>query len=311
MDMRSDDMAVIDLHEHVRTKSRFPGDRGEALVTTAEELVAIMDENGIDRMAVLPLTSPETFPFIQSVEEVYEALDRYPGRFIKFCNVDPRLEYNWLDYDFTPLLEYYRSLGAVALGEFTANLWWDDPRVQNLLRGCEKVGFPVTFHIATREFNTYGLITEPGLGGLERALQRFPNLILLGHSQGFWSEVGPNPGAERDGYPKGKVLPGGRVPELMRRYPNLWGDLSAGSGYNAISRDPEWGYDFIEEFQDRLVLGLDLCLARNIRIMRQIPFLEEAVQKGKISRAAFEKVVGGNAIRLLKLDGAGRDPAQP
>jgi len=295
-------MAVVDLHEHVRTKSRFPGRNERALITTAEELVSIMDENGIDKMAVLPLTSPETFPFVQSVEEVYEALDRYPGRFVKFCNVDPRLEYNRLDYDFTPVLEYYKSLGAVALGEFTANLWWDDPRVQNLLRGCEKVGFPVTFHIATREFNTYGLITEPGLGGLERALQRFPDLIFLGHSQGFWSEVGPNPGAERGGYPKGKVEEGGAVPRLMRAYPNLWGDLSAGSGYNAISRDPEWGYAFLEEFQDRLVFGLDLCLPDNVKGLRQIPFLKEAAENGKISRATFDKIMGGNAIRLLNLE---------
>lgn len=294
-------MQVIDIHEHVIPRRGFLLPSGET-VTTAAELVAIMDRVGIDKMVALPLSSPETYHFVQSVEEVMEACDQYPGRFIKFCNVDPRLKDNSPSHDFVRILRYYQSLGCKGLGEFTANLWWDDPRVQQLLAGCEEVGFPVTFHIATQEFDTYGLITEAGLGGLERALKKFPTLQLLGHSQGFWSEVAPYPTkAERGGYPKGNVAPGGRVLELLRTYGNLWGDLSAGSGYNAVSRDPEWGYAFIEEFQDRLLLGLDICRPSNDEC-KLVGFLNDAVTTGSISRAAYEKVMGGNAARLLKLN---------
>ena len=297
-------MTVIDIHEHARTKAGFVHPKKGYTITTAEDLVGIMDRHGIQRMVVLPITSPETFPWIQSNEEVFEAVDRFPGRFIKFCHVDPRIEYNWLEYDFAPLLEYFKGLGAVGLGELTVNLWWDDPRVQNLLRGCEQVGFPVTCHIATHEFNTYGLITEPGMGGIERALRRYPKLNLLGHSAGFWSEVAPNPSFDdRDGYPKGKVLPGGRVPELMRKYPNLWGDLSAGSGFNAVSRDPDWGYAFLSEFQDQLLMGLDLCTLDNEKGgCGLLDFLRAGRDGGKLSPAAYEKIMGLNAVRLLKLE---------
>ena len=59
------------------------------------------------------------------------------------------------------------------------------------------------------------------------------------------------------------MLEGGAVVRLFRQYPNLYGDLSAGSGYNAISRDPEFGYAFMDEFQDRLLFGTDFADVRN------------------------------------------------
>jgi len=290
---------VTDIHTHVIPRRGFLNRKGET-VATAAELVQIQDRCGIDRMAALPLTSPESLHFQQSNEEVFEACDQFPGRFIKFCNVDPRLTDNSPEHDFAPLLEYYKSCGAQGMGELVANLWWDDPRVQQLLSGCEQVGFPVIFHAATREFRMYGLITEPGLGGLERALKKFPRLQLVGHSQAFWSEVGPVSEEERGRYPTGKVLPGGAAPRLLREHPNLWGDLSAGSGFNAVSRDPEWGYRFLEEFQDRLCFGLDICAPSGKTPL--VDFMRDAGAAGKISRATHEKIMGGNAARLLKLE---------
>jgi len=296
-------MAVIDFHEHVVPRRGFLHPKYNETICTATELVAIMDRHGIDMMVTLPLSSPETYHFVQSNEEVFAACDQYPGRFIKFCNVDPRLEMNSARYDFRPILEYYKEQGARGVGEVTANLWWDDPRVQCLLEGCNAVGFPFLFHLASREFETYGLITEPDLGGLERALAKYPAVQFVGHSPGWWNHVGPVcTRAECNGYPKGKVRPGGRVPELLRRYPNIWGDLSAGSGYNAVSRDPEWGYDFIEEFQDRLLMGLDICLPsleeQGTALLR---FMREGLERRKISQVAYGKVMGGNAARLLNI----------
>lgn len=296
-------MPVIDIHEHLSSKPINMGDALKDGIPTPADLVEIMDRGGIDQMVVLPLTSPETFPIIHSVEEVFEAISRYPHRFIPFCNTDPRLSRNDPDYDFMPVLNYYKSLGAKGIGEVTCNLFWDDPRVQNLLGACEKAGLPLIFHQTVREFKTYGLIDpKPGLHGLERSLVKFPALKFFGHSPGFWNEVAPVADSERVGYPQGKVMPGGRVLELLRRYPNLYGDLSAGSGYGAVSRDPDWGYAFIEEFQDRLLMGLDIChpvmAAKRLELLT---FLRAAVASGKISRGAFDKVMGGNAVRILGL----------
>jgi uncharacterized protein len=295
-------MPVIDIHEHVWTHPHYSHWEGDAQVINADELVASMDRRGIDQMVILPIVTPETFPMVQSNEHVFEVCDRHPGRFIKFCNADPRCANNSLDHDFVPLLEYYKKLGAKGLGEITCNLWWDDPRVQNLFSACEKVRMPVLFHIATHEFGLYGLVESPGLKGLERALQKFPNLPFLGHSQPFWSEVGiPKNEKERGGYPEGPVDPEGAVPRLMREYPNLYGDLSAGSGCNAIARDKEWGPKFITEFQDRLLMGMDLCLAKNDSSYLSPDALKEYLDQGAITWDVYDKVMGENAAKLLNL----------
>lgn len=291
---------VIDIHEHAYSGiTSFYPDTTRRFITV-RELVKVMDLHGIDATVILPITTPDSVYEVQGVRELFKACNRFPGRFIRFCNVDPRA-FNNVKMDFRPLLEDYKTLGAVGLGEITANLRWHDPRVQNLLRDCEATGFPVTFHLATKDFNTYGLVTQPGMPELEDALRTYPKLQFLGHSQTFWAEVSANPDeTARAGYPKGKVLPKGRIPELMQRYSNLWGDLSAGSGYNAVSRDPEWGYAFLEKFQDRLLMGLDLCLSDNDGF-GLLDFLNNGVAEKKLSKRAFEKIMGGNAVKLLRL----------
>ena len=40
-------------------------------------------------------------------------------------------------------------------------------------------------------------------------------------------------------------------------YPNLFGDMSANSGNNAMSRDPEFTADFLKRHQDKLFFGSD------------------------------------------------------
>jgi predicted TIM-barrel fold metal-dependent hydrolase len=176
--------------------------------------------------------------------------------------------------------------------------------VLNLFFHCGLCDMPVTFHIGCAG-DLYGLVDELGLPRLEKVLRMFPGVTFLGHSQKFWSEIGPDVTEEtRGGYPKSRVLPGGRIVELLRRYPNLCGDLSASSGSNALMRDPEFGYSFIEEFQDRLFFGTDIadpdCL--DFPMLKLASFLDEAMEAGHISPAAYEKVCRGNALRLLERD---------
>ena len=85
----------------------------------------------------------------------------------------------------------------------------------------------------------------------------------------------------------------------MRKYPSLHGDLSAGSGFNAISRDPEFGYAFMEEFQDRLYWGTDIA-----NVPQKLPIVDyfhKLKAEKLISQAAYEKITWQNANRLLKL----------
>jgi predicted TIM-barrel fold metal-dependent hydrolase len=85
--------------------------------------------------------------------------------------------------------------------------------------------------------------------------------------------------------------------------PNVYGDVSAGSGFNAISRDPQFGYWFLNECQDKLLFGTDVCAPKNRNdvLINLKNFMDEAVRDGHISQDVYDKVMGGNAVRLLGL----------
>ena len=85
----------------------------------------------------------------------------------------------------------------------------------------------------------------------------------------------------------------------MREYPNLYGDMSAGSGGNAFMRDPDYAYRFIEEFADRLLFGTDICAPTNV--FKLSAWLDESVMNGCISQENYNKICRGNALKLLGL----------
>jgi len=237
----------IDIHVHTRT---IPGPPrgGKPAYATPEQLIARYDALGIESAAVLPGTNPECTYVPQSNEEVIGLAERYPGRFIPFCNVDPRAMTNSCDAPLNEILSFYRDNGCKGIGEVCANMPFTDPLMLNLFKHAEAVGLPLTFHIAPVIGGTYGIYDDPGLPGLQYVLGRFPKLRFLGHSQPFWAEIGvlEKPG-DRWGYPPYPVREEGVVPKLMRQFPNLLGDLSAGSGCNALARDPDYAVQFLNE----------------------------------------------------------------
>ena len=288
----------IDIHVHVRSFAG-PLRNGQAAFASAEQLLERYEAIGVESAVLLPLISPEVYE-PQSSQEIVEVSRRFPGRFIPFCNVEPRAITNSSDAPLGNILDFYRGQGCQGIGEVTANLPFSDPRVQNLFRHVERVGFPLTFHIAAQIGGMYGLYDEPGLPQLERSLACFPKLVFLAHSQTFWAEMARlEKPADRYGYPRYPVTEEGVVPKLFRQYPNLYGDLSAGSGCNALTRDREHAIRFLDEFQDRLCFGTDIC-APDTRTPL-VDFLLDLRQSGAISETVFQKVARENAIRLLGL----------
>src|ERR1035438_9978160 len=139
----------------------------------------------------------------------------------------PRAQHNSADGDLGALLAAYRDDGARGVGEVTANLPFDDPRLENLFHHAGALGLPVLFHVAHQVGDVYGPADDPGLPRLERMVTACPETHFIGHAQSFWAEMSADvTPAQRGGYPGGPVTPG-RVPELLRRHANLYADLSA------------------------------------------------------------------------------------
>ncbi|MEA4832618.1 hypothetical protein SDC9_93450 [bioreactor metagenome] len=294
----------IDIHVHTMDYGgievpRFDGSR----YATPAEIIEIYDKIGVEKGVILPEIFPECGWIMQSNEEALRIAEKYKGHFEWFCDIDPRALYNSPDSDLGYLIKYYKSLGAKGIGEVVINEYADGPLMDNLFYHASKNKMSVTFHLATHRGGCYGLVEDHGLKRLEHMLKKYPDLVLLGHSQPFWAEIGADCTDEnRDYYPTGKVEEGNLV-RLMREYPGLCGDLSAGSGFNAVSRDPEFGYRFIEEFKHKLYYGTDICDPRNINdpMLKLSHWLDEAYLNDKISEEAYLCVSRKNAEKLLGL----------
>ena len=292
----------IDIHAHC-TEYEMPPvySKGVQPLCVAEQLIAHYDKLGVEKGAILALCNPENFIGGMSTEQILRTCAKAPDRFIPSVAADPRGLGNNAFGDFEYLFKYYRDKGCKICGEVCANLHFIDPIMQNYFKGCEAAGLPLTFHIAADENWLYGLIDEKGLPELELCLQRFPKLNFLGHSQTFWCEIGKyRTWDERTGYPKGPVEEG-RIPQLMRKYPNLYGDLSAGSGNNALARDLDYAGKFLTEFQDRIMYGVDICAPKGyVSTLDQT--MKTLLRTGRISTTVYKKVARENQIRILGLE---------
>lgn len=278
----------IDIHVHT-SESKWLARLPEGRYATPEEIMDLYDKIGVEKGVLLPEIGIEGGFHTNSNYEIKTIADKYPHRFSWFCNIDARQGDNSPNTDFTPYINFCKKNGAKGVGEIVTNLYFDDPLMLNLFSHCEKCNMPIIFHMGNKG-GDYGIVDDTGLPRLEKVLQMFPNLKFLGHSPKFWVELHDND------------MSNSRLIELMRKYPNLCGDLSAYSGYNAVTRIPELGYSFLEEFQDRLYYGTDISDPNNEQspMLKLSAFLDDAVINGKISYEAYIKVSRKNALALLE-----------
>lgn len=294
-------MDKIDIHVHLAAKPC-------SACFSAEERIAFDRMMGIDKGVLL---SEADVPGAEPAEDEAAALwaevamkpmDAYlisrqhPDRFAWMCNV-------YLDGTDKPYgeLKRYKELGACGVGEFAQSLPLDHPLMERLFAWCQELELPFLFHMSP-DGKTYGVIDLPGLPLLEGALKKFPRLKFIGHSQPFWFEMSQHPpesaDADRNAYPAGRVIPG-RAPQLLEQYDNLYGDLSADSGGNAVLRDPDYGLAFLEKFQDKLMYGSDTVTSRNHYPLGL--YLDSLLRQSKLSAAAYTKICRTNAERVFRI----------
>ncbi|SDR18410.1 amidohydrolase family protein [Natronobacterium texcoconense] len=244
-----DDLPLIDAHTHL-----IPAETLDRDPLSADELVAWMDDNGVDRAVVLALDSPESYPVQAPSWWVLEEVEAHPDRLLPFCTVDPRTLVYEEDFGaVTDLLEEYVDRGARGFGELKAGLPIDDDRLEALYELCADHGLPIFFHTDEK-----AMMDEVGLPRLEDVVASYPEVDFLAHAHAWWVHISADVDSDdRGAYPSGPVEPGGRVPELLSEYDNLYGDLSGLSGWNALTRDEEYAQSFLEDHHEQLVFGTD------------------------------------------------------
>ena len=286
-------MKKIDLHLHL-TPFQLPR-LGKMNLTSAKNMIPHLEELDIEK-GVLMSSAEGGLPF--GTNKANRKICRqFPDRYAWMCAVDPKGKEPVYDR-----LARFKAQGAIGVGELTTNRRLDDPFLQALFAAAERLELPVTIHMSPEVGYSYGVVDEPGLPLLEEVLQKYPKLKLLGHSQTFWIEMSADAPKDKEGrnsWGDGPIVPGGRVPELFEKYPNLYGDLSANSGSRAIMRDPEFGLAFLEAYADRLFFATDMV--NKDMVFPLGAWLDEMLAAGKLREETYEKIVRGNARRIFGL----------
>ncbi len=187
--------------------------------------------------------------------------------------------------------------GVKIVGELKLRMMYDNPDAIRFFKECGKLNLPVTVHI-DYEFNKDTNAPWPnywyggGIDAFERAIKACPDTTFLGHAPGFWAHISGDDQFDKVSYPQGPVLSGGRLIELMDTYPNLYGDISAGSGCNALKRDREFAKPFIIKYQDRLLYARDYFDKQH----------REFIDSLDLEQSILDKLYFKNALKLVPLD---------
>ena len=293
---KENSMGKIDLHLHLSFHSLPKGDKMS--VSSYREMLPHLKKLGIEKGVLMSSGETPSLLPMGTNEENYRIVSADPEHYAWMCN---------LDYDGNSETIYERLLackenGAVGIGELMINRRLDDPFFCRLFDAAGKLNLPVTFHMSPEVGYSYGVVDEPGLPLLEDCLRCHPDTLFLGHSQTFWIEISADAPVDKEGrnrWGEGPVLPGGRVPQLFAKYPNLYGDLSANSAGCAMMRDPEFGLNFLETYSERLFFATDMVNTEMIFPLGQ--WLDEQATAGKLTRAAYENICFKNAKRVFGL----------
>jgi len=273
---------MIDFHVHMGNLYREGYPARPPL--TVHQLIDRMDREGIEMSVLLPLESPEGGWGYFLTEEAIAARDMYPERLIAFACVDPRYPRT------AELIDHFvNRCGCSGFGEHVNGLAFDDKLNKAIYAKCDEYGLPLVFEI-DRAF----CWDEVGLPRLEACLKEFRNVKFVGHGPAFWSAISADD--PRGGYPKSPVKPGGAVDRLLDDYENLYADLSAASGYNAMTRDPEFTMGFIERHWQKLLWGTDYMGGR--APLRHVQWLASL----EVNSEVREAIGSGSARRILGLE---------
>jgi len=195
----------------------------------------------------------------------------------------------------TAEIEKYLKLGAVAIAEQKFGVECDSPEMQKIYQLAQAYQVPVLMHWQVGMYNY-------GFDRFYKMLERYPRVSFLGHAQTWWANVDKNYKDDpKNLYPKGAIAPGGLTERYLRDYPNMYGDLSAGSGLNALTRDESFTFGFIQRHQDKLIYGSDCSDLEGRGEKCQGAQTIAAVRRFAPSKRIERKLLYGNAKKLFRL----------
>ena len=268
---------IIDIHQHTNYSGRSNAD-----------LVAHQRKMGISKTVLLPAGSKYGLAVgAGGNDTVVELARQYPKEFVFFANELPDLPQT------QAVLEKYLQMGAIGIGEQKFPVEADSRHIDLVAEIAHYFDVPVLLHF---EYGTYNV----GFERFHKVLERFPQVKFIGHAQTWWGNIDKKLDPKVL-YPKTAVTPGGLTDRWLSDYPNMYADMSAGSGLNALLRDEDHARGFLKRQQNKLLYGSD-CSDRDgqgekCSGSQQIA----AIRRLAPDEQAVRKILYGNAARVLKM----------
>jgi predicted TIM-barrel fold metal-dependent hydrolase len=229
-----------------------------------------------------------------------------PGRFTWFNSNDVTQP------DAEQVLTQAVKSGAQGFGEMKFHVAADGPELRRMYALAADLHVPILIHFQEVDhLPNEGTWSTGFAKTFESVLKSYPRTTFIGHADAFWANVSED--YRNDAvYPDGPIRRGGVTDRLLGDYANLFGDMSAVSGNNAMARDPGFTADFLKRHQNKLIFGSDCscgdgrgagydnpaaprmagkCVARETL----------SLLKRSTSAEVFQKIVWGNAHRLLRI----------
>ena len=244
-----------------------------------------------------------------ALEQVRAVDAAAPGRFTWFNSFDVTRP------DAVQALTQAVKDGAQGFGEMKFHVAADGPELRRAYALAADLRVPILIHFQEVDhFEGEGTWSTGYAKTFESILKAYPKTTFIGHADAFWANVSAEYHNEA-AYPAGPIKRGGVTDKWLGDYSNLFGDLSANSGNNALSRDPEFTSDFLKRHQDKLFFGSDcsctdghgagISQANNpaaARLAGKCVARETlAILKRSTSNDVFQKIVWGNVHQLLRI----------
>jgi predicted TIM-barrel fold metal-dependent hydrolase len=243
------------------------------------------------------------------LEQVQALQAAAPARFTWFNSYDVTKP------DAEQVLTQAVKAGAQGLGEMKFHTAADGPELRRMYALAADLRVPILIHFQEVDhFANEGTWATGFAKTFDSVLTAYPKTTFIGHADAFWANVSADYHNEA-AYPAGPIKRGGLTDKWLGDHANLFADVSANSGNNALSRDPEFTADFLKRHQDKLFFGSDCScsdghgggVSQNnnpsaSRLAGKCVARETlTVLKRSASRDIFQKVVWDNAHTLLRI----------
>ena len=280
---------IIDIHQHTHYHGR-----------SDQQMIAHQRAMGIAKTILLPAGKPTVrrstrggrsnglAAKVAGNSNAKAVVDQFPGEFYLGANEVTDLKTARQE------IEKFLKQGAVIIGEQKFDVECDSAESQGLYRLAADYDVPILLHFQYRTYNR-------SFDRFWKMLEKHPKTNFIGHAQTWWANIDKHYDPKTGNYPTGPVTAGGLTDKYLQDYPNMYADMSAGSGLNSLLRDEKHTIGFLDRNQDKILYGSDCADTLGRGPSCQGSRTIATIRRLAKNRTIVEKILWRNSQKLFRL----------